>query len=166
MRGRRADSPRKGLRRNPLARQWGDLSYTVGLTGGAGFGYLPHVMILRNRTELDTAQLEALLRRHIEGWPQAGVRVFVRYSRSADFSGACYYNSGRLLINIGRHVRYPYRIAARIAPAKTRGRYFDQLRKHYPKRREFQNTRIEFSGAPSAEMAEVLAGLGFQIPDR
>jgi hypothetical protein len=85
-------------------------------------------MILRNRTELDTAQLEALLRRQIEGWPQDGVRVFVRYSRSADFSGACYYNSGRLFINIGRHVRYPYRIAARIAPAKTRGRYWFRQR--------------------------------------
>jgi hypothetical protein len=81
-------------------------------------------MILRNRTELDTGQLESLLRRHIDGWPQDGVRVFVRYSRSADFSGACYYNSGRLFINIGRHVRYPYRIAARIAPAKTKGRYW------------------------------------------
>ena len=94
------------------------------MTDGEGFGYLPHLMILCNRTELDTVQLESLLRRHIEGWPQDGVRVLVRYSRSADFSGACYYNSGRLFINIGRHVRYPYRIAARIAPAKTRGRYW------------------------------------------
>ena len=83
-------------------------------------------MILHNRTELDTLELESLLRRHIDGWPHDGVTVFVRYSRSADFSGACYYNSGRLFINIGRHVRCPYRIAARIARAKTRGRFWSR----------------------------------------
>ncbi len=83
-------------------------------------------MILHNRTELDTLELESLLRRHIDGWPHDGLAVFVRYSRSADFSGACYYNSGRLLINIGRHVGYPYRIAARIARAKTRGRFWSR----------------------------------------
>jgi hypothetical protein len=79
-------------------------------------------MILHNRTGLDSQELEPLLRRHIVGWPHDGVSVFVRYSRSADFSGACYYNSGRLFINIGRHVQYPYRIAARLARAQTHGR--------------------------------------------
>lgn len=81
-------------------------------------------MILLNRTELDTLELEALLLRHVGGWPHESLHTLVRYSRSADFSGACYYNSGRLFINIGLHVRYPYRIAARIARAQTRGRFW------------------------------------------
>ncbi len=81
-------------------------------------------MILHNRTQLSSAELEVTLLRHVAGWSHDSVKVLVRYSRSADFSGACYYNSGRLFINIGQHVCYPYRIASRIAKAKTRGRFW------------------------------------------
>ncbi len=81
-------------------------------------------MVVHNRTELDTAALESLFLRHVEPWPHDGMQVRVRYSRSADFSGTCYYNTRRLFINVGRHVRYPYRIASRVARAQTRGRFW------------------------------------------
>jgi hypothetical protein len=81
-------------------------------------------MILHNRTLLDAGRLEPLLLRHVEVWPHGSVRVYVRYSRSAAFSGSCYYDTGNLYINIGRNVHYPYQLPARIAKAQTRGRYW------------------------------------------
>jgi len=43
-----------------------------------------------------------------------------------------------------------------------RGQFFDDLRKNYPVRREFQNTRIILEN-PCAGLAEKLAGIGFKI---
>lgn len=85
-------------------------------------------MILHNLTLLDTGRLESLLLRHIQGWPHEIIRVHVRYSRSAAFSGSCYYDTGKLYINLGRNVRYPYQLPARIAKAQTRGRYWFRAR--------------------------------------
>ncbi len=48
-------------------------------------------------------------------------------------------------------------------PMANRGKFFDQLRKHYPVRREFQNTRIEFSSPASVSLKQTLTGLGFQL---
>jgi erythronate-4-phosphate dehydrogenase len=48
-------------------------------------------------------------------------------------------------------------------PMANRGKYFDQLRKHYPIRREFQNTKIEFSSPASDSLKQILSGLGFQL---
>jgi hypothetical protein len=45
--------------------------------------------------------------------------VAVRYSRGADFSGTCYYRDGRIFINLGRHVRYPYRLGTHIAKSES-----------------------------------------------
>lgn len=81
-------------------------------------------MILYNRTLLDTHQIESQLLRHVNGWPHEAIRVYVRYSRSSAFSGSCYYDTGKLYINLGRKVRYPYKLPARIAKAETRGRYW------------------------------------------
>jgi erythronate-4-phosphate dehydrogenase len=50
---------------------------------------------------------------------------------------------------------------AMVAPEK-RGEFFDDLRKNYPVRREFQNTEI-ILGAEEARVAEKLAGIGFRI---
>ncbi len=47
------------------------------------------------------------------------------------------------------------------APDK-RGRFFDDLRKHYPVRREFQNTTVTLD-RPTGSLARKLAGLGFQV---
>ena len=46
--------------------------------------------------------------------------------------------------------------------AKERGKYFDSLRRNYPVRREFQNTRIILEN-PCLGPAEKLAGIGFKV---
>lgn len=76
-------------------------------------------MILRNSTELDTSRLEHMFREAVSQWPMDGAQVFVRYSRGADFSGACYYESDRIFINIGRHNRYPYPLKINVARPKS-----------------------------------------------
>jgi erythronate-4-phosphate dehydrogenase len=45
-----------------------------------------------------------------------------------------------------------------------RGPYFDRLRKEYPRRREFHNTRVH-TATPDGPDATTLRGLGFQITD-
>ena len=47
-------------------------------------------------------------------------------------------------------------------PAEERGKYFDRLRKEYPRRREFHNTRVQVN-PPNTALANALAGLGFTI---
>ncbi|MHC4295873.1 MAG: 4-phosphoerythronate dehydrogenase [Planctomycetota bacterium] len=47
-------------------------------------------------------------------------------------------------------------------PAEERGGYFDGLRKNYPVRREFQNTRVVVEDANSP-LAKKLAGIGFGV---
>jgi len=49
-----------------------------------------------------------------------------------------------------------------MAPAGQRGKFFDDLRKNYPVRREFQNTKI---GCTGKNMANILVGLGFKVSD-
>jgi erythronate-4-phosphate dehydrogenase len=46
--------------------------------------------------------------------------------------------------------------------AGKRGEFFDSLRKNYPVRREFQNTRVVLD-VPSKATADKLAGIGFKI---
>ena len=65
----------------------------------------------RNTTSLDSARLLQLMQEAIDGWAVGTITVRVRYSRGADFSGTCYYADRRILINIGKHVRYPYAMA-------------------------------------------------------
>ncbi|MBN1392891.1 MAG: 4-phosphoerythronate dehydrogenase [Sedimentisphaerales bacterium] len=48
-------------------------------------------------------------------------------------------------------------------PAEKRGSYFDDLRKNYPVRREFQNTKIEFTAEGGENLSKKLKGIGFQI---
>ncbi len=47
-------------------------------------------------------------------------------------------------------------------PPVKRGEFFDSLRKNYPVRREFQNTRVILEN-PCQSIAEKLAALGFKI---
>jgi len=49
-----------------------------------------------------------------------------------------------------------------LAPREDRGRFFDDLRKNYPTRREFQNTTVEGAGAESS-LGRKLAGIGFRV---
>ena len=46
-------------------------------------------------------------------------------------------------------------------PAENRGEYFDSLRKNYPVRREFQNTRVILKDT-NANLAKKLIGIGFK----
>jgi erythronate-4-phosphate dehydrogenase len=50
-------------------------------------------------------------------------------------------------------------------PVEQRGRFFDDLRKHYPVRREFHNTTVALAGGQE-NLARKLAGLGFQVEGR
>ncbi|MFQ5502910.1 MAG: hypothetical protein ACE5EQ_11535 [Phycisphaerae bacterium] len=64
----------------------------------------------------------------IAGWPNEGLRVCVRYSRGADFSGSCYYDSNTIYVNLGRHNRYPYRMQTHIArPESNRTHWWRDL---------------------------------------
>ena len=49
-------------------------------------------------------------------------------------------------------------------PSDKRGRYFDDLRKHYPVRREFQNTTVTLN-RPRDRLRQKLQGLGFRIAE-
>ena len=49
-------------------------------------------------------------------------------------------------------------------PAEKRGKFFDTLRKDYPVRREFQNTKVVLE-RPYKNITEKLAGIGFKVSD-
>jgi len=48
-------------------------------------------------------------------------------------------------------------------PVEKRGVFFDTLRKDYPVRREFQNTKIEFTTEDTGCLSKKLKGIGFKI---
>jgi len=85
-------------------------------------------MNLKNTTHLDSSTLKRMFLSAIDGWPFEGVQVSVRYSRGADFSGTCYYQSDRIYINLGRDNRYPYRLQTHIArPCSNRTHWWREL---------------------------------------
>jgi len=49
-----------------------------------------------------------------------------------------------------------------MVPESERGAFFDSLRKNYPRRREFQNTRVSLNGS-HRRLREKLAGIGFHV---
>lgn len=77
---------------------------------------------LSNSTALCSQRLKEMISVGAHGWAVGNVTVRVRYSRGADFSGACYYADQRIFINLGGHVRYPYRMNSHIARTQTVGR--------------------------------------------
>ncbi|MCG3126680.1 MAG: hypothetical protein CHACPFDD_01532 [Phycisphaerae bacterium] len=70
-----------------------------------------------NRTRLDSGRLLDSFLRFTHPWRHEELRVVVRDSRGADFSGACYYRDARIFINLGRHNRYPYALTTHVARA-------------------------------------------------
>jgi len=50
-----------------------------------------------------------------------------------------------------------------MTPAGQRGKFFDDLRKNYPVRREFQNTRVVLDTESKKNLSKKLKGVGFQI---
>lgn len=76
-------------------------------------------MDFRNTTDLDDRRLYELFLRHTAPYRHDVLKVRVRRSRGADFSGACYYRDARIFINIGVHNRYPYRLATNVARSQS-----------------------------------------------
>ncbi len=72
-------------------------------------------MAFRNSTRLDTVRLMHALARSMAGWPLDALTVWVRYARGAAYSGTCYLGDGRIFVNLGRHLDYPYRLGTHIA---------------------------------------------------
>jgi erythronate-4-phosphate dehydrogenase len=50
-----------------------------------------------------------------------------------------------------------------MVPEGERGEFFDDLRKNYPARREFHNTKIEFATEGTENLSKKLQGVGFKI---
>jgi len=75
-----------------------------------------------NRTALDDQRLRRMCLETVAGWRLDGATVQVRYSRSADFSGACHYQTDQIYINLGRHLSYPYRMNTHLAKAQGNAR--------------------------------------------
>jgi len=51
-------------------------------------------------------------------------------------------------------------------PQGKRGKFFDGLRKNYPVRREFQNTKIGFATESAENLSKKLKGIGFKIKSK
>ena len=75
-----------------------------------------------NATDLDGGRLERMCLDAVAGWRLDGVEARVRYSRGADYSGTCCYQSRRLYVNLGRHLTYPYRMDTHLARARSNAR--------------------------------------------
>ena len=75
-----------------------------------------------NRTELSSARIEGMFHRAADGWLTPRLKVVVRYSRGAVYSGTFASNPARIYVNLGRRNRYPLRVDTAVAKAKTVGR--------------------------------------------
>jgi hypothetical protein len=76
-------------------------------------------VLFHNSTHLDSRRLEGIIRHAARDWPLNGLEVVVRNSRKSDFSGTCFYKTGRIYVNLGTHNRYPYLLRTNIARAKS-----------------------------------------------
>ncbi len=82
-------------------------------------------MDFKNTTTLDSNILYETFLSAVAGWPTQQLVVRVRWSRGADFSGTCIYDTHRIYINLGRHLRYPYRMETYCARGRQAwGRYY------------------------------------------
>ncbi len=60
-------------------------------------------MIVKNSTHLDSRNLERMIRDAVGDWPCDKLKVSVRYSRGAEFSGTCCYTTNHIYVNLGRN---------------------------------------------------------------
>jgi hypothetical protein len=81
----------------------------------------PASMDFGNTTGLSGELLHRLCLDGIEGWSVGAITVRVRYTRSTPFSGTCIYEDRRIYVNLGRHLRYPYRMKTNLARVCTLG---------------------------------------------
>ncbi len=83
-------------------------------------------MIFKNSTHLNRQKLLIQFLDAARPYPVDDLTVSVRYSRGADFSGTCYYDTGRLFCNLGRHLDYPYTMATYIARTVSNGKQWSK----------------------------------------
>jgi hypothetical protein len=76
-------------------------------------------MLFKNSTDLDSERLRNLFERHTAPYSHERLAVRVRFSRSSDFSGTCFYREGRIFVNLGRRNRYPYTFGTHLARARS-----------------------------------------------
>lgn len=76
------------------------------------------IIDFQNRTHLSDDHLLSLCYAGLAGWSVGRIILRVRYSRGADFSGTCFYADKRVFINLGRHLKYPYRMETNLAKVK------------------------------------------------
>lgn len=74
---------------------------------------------LTNCTGLRDAVLMRWMTESMRGWRVGCPDVRVRYGRGAPYSGRCYYQVCRILINIERSLNYPYRMVTHLARAQS-----------------------------------------------
>lgn len=92
----------------------------------------------QNTTHLSSDRLQKLCQDCIAGWNVGTISLRIRYSRSADFSGTCFYQDRRIFVNIGKHLVYPYRMNTHLARSVSMGRrwfkpvYTLELKDGYP----------------------------------
>lgn len=72
-------------------------------------------MTFRNNTALDGGRLLRMFLDAVGPRPVDELDLRVRYSRRSDFSGSCHYATNRIHVNLGRHLRFPYRLETYIA---------------------------------------------------
>jgi len=65
-------------------------------------------MELINSTSLCTGRLGSMILPRVRGWKCDRLVTRIRWSRGAEFSGACHYDRRLITVNLGRHNRYPY----------------------------------------------------------
>jgi len=78
-------------------------------------------MEIFNNTELETKRIETMFLRATSGWETSELKVVVRYSRRAIYSGTFAAPPSRIYINLGRENRYPMRIETGIARSQSCG---------------------------------------------
>lgn len=82
-------------------------------------------MDFENSTSLDSNILREIFADAIKHWPPDPIRTRVRWSRGADFSGTCIYDTRRIYINLGRHLTFPYAMRTYCARSrKAWGQYY------------------------------------------
>ena len=75
-----------------------------------------------NTTGLNTKWLGEAFGGYLARWGRWRLRVLVRASRGADYSGSCRYDLSRFTINIRPTLAYPYRMGTHLARTRTHGR--------------------------------------------
>jgi len=79
-------------------------------------------MEIANTTELDSRRIEAMFLRATGNWSAPRLKVSVRYSRGAVYSGTFASKPTRIYVNILPKNRYPLRVETAIAKARSYGR--------------------------------------------